>query len=110
MGCADVEPDCSADGSLSASIAGAYPPGGSSDDAAEVAAGGGRVLTRTHVGRDVAEGRFRLVLDSVVEGLDDVFDDVFFEMHCTRMCMHHGCAPHHCIRNKPAQASLLSGN
>jgi len=48
-------------------------PSGSSDDAAEIAAGEVRILIREHVGLDVAEGRLRLVLDAVVEGLDDVF-------------------------------------
>src|SRR6267142_6827237 len=60
-------------------------PGGSSDHAAEIAAGEVRVLIREHVGVDVAEGRLRLVLVAVVEGLDDVF----FETRATRMCMHH---------------------
>src|SRR6202011_1983836 len=63
-------------------------PGGSSDDAAEIAAGEVRILIREHVGLDVAEGRLRLVLDAIVEGLDDVFH----EMRSTRMCMHHRLA------------------
>src|ERR1700736_4292902 len=63
-------------------------PGGSADHAAEIDAGEVRVLIREHVGVDVAEGRLRLVLVAVVEGLDDVF----FETRATRMCMHHRLA------------------
>src|SRR6202162_1339485 len=51
-------------------------PGGAADDAAEIAAVEMRLLVRDDVGLDVAEGRIRLVLDAVVEGLDDVI----FEM------------------------------
>ncbi len=47
-----------------------------------------RILIREHVGLDVAEGRLRLVLVAVVEGLDDVF----LETRATRMCMHHRLA------------------
>src|SRR5258705_6984608 len=73
--------DCRRSGGLPA-------PGGSSDDVAEIDAGEMRVLVRQHVGVDVAEGRLRLVLVAVVEGLDDVF----LEMRATRMCMHHRLA------------------
>src|SRR5580704_7382867 len=70
-------------------LGGSLPaPSGSSDDAAEIAAGEVHILIREHVGLDVAEGRLRLVLDAVVEGLDDVF----LEMRSTRMCMHHRLA------------------
>ena len=47
-----------------------------------------RILVREHVGLHIAEGRFGLVLDAVVEGLDDVF----LEMRSARMCMHHRLA------------------
>src|ERR1700738_4580984 len=63
-------------------------PGGSADHAAEIDAAEVRVLIREHVGVDVAEGRLRLVLVAVVEGLDDVF----LETRSTRMCMHHRLA------------------
>src|ERR1700680_4091119 len=63
-------------------------PGRGADDAAEIDAGEVRVLIREHVGVDVAEGRLRLVLVAVVEGLDDVF----FETRSTRMCMRHRLA------------------
>src|SRR5438876_9253567 len=67
---------------------GSAAPGGSPNDAAEIDAGEVRVLVREHVGVDVAEGRLRLVLVAVVEGLDDVF----FEMRAARMRMHHRLA------------------
>src|SRR6266850_5790229 len=78
-----------ADGSLSAvfsrtGLVGSSATGGSSNNAAEIDAGEVRILVREHVGVDVAEGRLRLVLVAVVEGLDDVF----FETRATRMCMH----------------------
>src|ERR1700726_4708423 len=60
-------------------------PGGAADHAAEIDTGEVRILVRQHVGVDVAEGRLRLVLVAVVEGLDDVF----LETRSTRMCMHH---------------------
>src|ERR1700692_909119 len=63
-------------------------PGGGADHAAEIAAGEVRVLIREHVGVDIAEGRLRLVLVAVVEGLNDVF----LETRSTRMCMHHRLA------------------
>src|SRR3984893_6803526 len=77
VACAGIEPACSADGSLSAfdlrGIAGLPAPRGAADHAAEVAAMEVRVLISENVGVDVAEGRLRLVLVAVVEGLDDVF-------------------------------------
>src|SRR3979409_2639312 len=63
-------------------------PGGGADHAAEIDAGEVRVLIREHVGVDVAEGRLRLVLVAVVEGLDDVF----FETRATRWSMQHRLA------------------
>src|SRR5258708_14693451 len=63
-------------------------PRGGADHAAEIAAAEVRVLVREHVGVDVAEGRLRLVLVAVVEGLDDVF----LETRRTRMCMHYRLA------------------
>src|SRR6266852_3061748 len=69
-------------------LAGLPAPGGSSDDAAKIAAAEVRILIRQHVGLDVAEGRLRFVLDTVVEGLDDVF----LEMRRTRMCTDHRLA------------------
>src|SRR5260370_5580654 len=63
-------------------------PGGAADHAAEIALMEVRILVREHVGIDVAEGRLRLVLVAVVEGLDDVF----LETRVTRMCMHHRLA------------------
>src|SRR3981081_3161403 len=63
-------------------------PGGSSDDVAKIDAGEMRILVRQHVGVDVAEGRLRLVLVAVVEGLDDVF----LEMRAARMRAHHRLA------------------
>src|SRR6202049_2871659 len=63
-------------------------PGRGADDAAEIDAGEVRVLIREHVGVDVAEGRLRLLLVAVVEGLDDVF----FETRATRMDVHHRLA------------------
>src|SRR5882757_5559842 len=63
-------------------------PSGPSDHAAEIAAGEVRILVREHVGLDVAEGRLRLVLDAVIEGLDDVL----LEMRSTGMCMDHRLA------------------
>src|ERR1700720_4194176 len=65
-------------------------PGGAADHAAEIDAMEVQVLVREHVGVDVAEGRLRLVLVAVVEGLDDVF----LETRRTRMCMHHRLALH----------------
>src|SRR5882757_7508220 len=47
-------------------------PGGVADHAAEIAAPKGRVLVGEDVGLDVAEGGVGLVLDTVIEGLDDV--------------------------------------
>ena len=55
-------------------------PRGSSDDAAEIAAPEGRILIRQDICFHIAEGRLRLVLDTVIEGLDDVF----FEMRAAR--------------------------
>src|SRR5258706_13547832 len=69
-------------------LAGSSTPGGSSDHAAEIDAGEVRILVCEYVGVDVAEGRLRLVLVAVVEGLDDVF----LETRATRMCMHHRLA------------------
>src|ERR1700737_366257 len=63
-------------------------PGRGADHAAEIDLGEVRVLIREHVGVDVAEGRLRLVLVAVVEGLDDVF----FETRATRMYVHHRLA------------------
>src|SRR5882757_8743169 len=63
-------------------------PSGSSDHAAEIAADEVRILVREHVGLDVAEGRLRLVLDAVVEGLEDVL----LKMPSTRMRMNHSLA------------------
>src|SRR5260370_18723344 len=63
-------------------------PGGSPNDAAEIDAGEVRILIREHIGIDVAEGRLRLVLVAVVEGLDDIF----FETRATRMRMHYRLA------------------
>src|SRR6476469_1039997 len=68
---------CSADGGFSAVfsrmvLVGSSAPGGPSDDAAEIDAGEARILVCEHVGVDVAEGRVRLVLVAVVEGLDDL--------------------------------------
>src|SRR3984885_7720634 len=69
-------------------VAGLPAPGGSPDDAAEIDAGEVRVLVGEHVGVDIAEGRIRLVLVAVIEGLDDVF----LETRGTRMYMHHRLA------------------
>src|SRR6201993_1775606 len=63
-------------------------PRGGADRAAEIDASEVRVLIREHVGVDVAEGRLRLVLVAVVEGLDDVL----LETRSTRMRMHHRLA------------------
>src|SRR5260370_2723927 len=63
-------------------------PRGGADHAAEIDAAEVRVLIREHVGVDVAEGRLRLVLVAIVEGLDDVF----LETRSTRMYMHHRLA------------------
>src|SRR5260370_10031710 len=51
-------------------------PRGSADDRTEIAAVEMRLLVGDDIGLDVAEGRIRLVLDAVVEGLDDVFFEV----------------------------------
>src|SRR5882757_5133073 len=51
-------------------------PSRSADHVAEVAALEGRVLVRKNVGLDVAEGRIRLALDAVIEGLNDVILEV----------------------------------
>src|SRR5258705_10791015 len=63
-------------------------PGRGADHAAEIDLGEVRVLIREHVGVDIAEGRLRLVLVAVVEGLDDVF----FETRATWMYVHHRLA------------------
>src|SRR5882757_3750655 len=63
-------------------------PGRGADHAAEIDLGEVRVLIREYVGVDIAEGRLRLVLVAVVEGLDDIF----LETRATRMCMHHRLA------------------
>jgi hypothetical protein len=65
-----------------------YPRQGRADHAAEIAAPEGRILVRENIGLHVAEGRLRLVLDAVVEGLDDVF----FEMYVPRMGMNYRLA------------------
>src|SRR5882757_1577226 len=46
-------------------------PGRSANYAAKIAAFESRVLVREHIGLDVAEGRFGLVFDAVIERLDD---------------------------------------
>src|SRR5216683_1851990 len=63
-------------------------PGGVADHAAEIAAGKMRILIREHVGLHIAEGRLRLVLDAVVEGLDDVFP----EARAARVRLYHRLA------------------
>src|SRR5947208_2137892 len=65
------------------SCGGLPAPGGVADHAAEIAARETRILIREHVGLHIAEGRFGLVLDAVVEGLDDVF----LEVRAARVCM-----------------------
>src|SRR5258707_7173825 len=69
-------------------VRGLPSPRGGADHAAEIDATEVRVLVREHVGVDIAEGRLRLVLVAVVEGLDDVF----LETRITLMCMHHRLA------------------
>src|SRR5258706_6990487 len=54
-----------------ARVAGLSAPGRFSDDTAKIDAGEVWILIRQHVGIDVTEGRLRLVLVAVVEGLDD---------------------------------------
>src|SRR5712692_666270 len=95
VACAEIEPAGSATGwnGVNALLfdrgePGSAAPGGFSDDAAEIAAREERILVREHVGLDVAEGRLRLVLDAVVEGLDDVL----LEMRAARMRGHHRLA------------------
>src|SRR5260370_33440615 len=53
-----------------------FGPRGSTNHMAEIGALEGRVLVGKNVGFDVAEGRLRLVLDAIIEGLDDVFLEV----------------------------------
>jgi hypothetical protein len=46
------------------------------DHAAEIAAVEVRILVGDDIGLDVAEGRFGLVLDAIVEGLDDILLEI----------------------------------
>jgi hypothetical protein len=48
-------------------------PGRGADHAAEILRPERGILVGEHVGLDIAEGRLRLVVDAVVEGLDDLF-------------------------------------
>src|SRR5712671_710277 len=63
-------------------------PSGGADHAAEIPGSEGGILVGENVGLDVAEGRIRLVVDAVVEGLDDLF----LEVAGARVCADDGCA------------------
>ena len=63
-------------------------PGGCTDHAAKIAAPEEWIFIRENIGFHITEGRLRLVLDAVIEGLDDVF----FEMYVPRMGMNYRLA------------------
>src|SRR5947208_176765 len=75
-GCERAAPESLPDRARAMSVGAAAPsarPRRCADDLAEIATPEGRVFVGEHVGLDVAEGSMRLVPDTVVKGLYDLF-------------------------------------